>query len=138
MIKEIATLIETETGFMKGSTLQVGHRLPTAPDRCILVAEPGGGDSNFYCPDMMDLSIQVISRGKTYMEAREDAWIVFRALHGTCGWNMPREEGSGSDYLVNDIEAMTTPQYISQDENGRYEFSVNFIFRCEESSCCES
>jgi len=136
MFPEICELIEQRTGFTKDSgALQVGHRIQSAPERCILVAEPGGGEPNFYCRDMMNLDIQVVSRAKTYFSAREDSWTVFRALHGQSGLNMPRLEGSGEDYLAMTIEAISTPAYIGQDGNGRYEFSTNYIFRCEEGSC---
>jgi hypothetical protein len=84
---------------------------------------------------MMNLNIQVVTRAMTYFQARDDAWIVFHAFHGTAGLNMARLEGSGEDYLAMTIEAISTPQYIGQDVNGRYEFSTNFIFRCEEGSC---
>uniref|UniRef100_A0A6M3M3E4 Tail protein n=1 Tax=viral metagenome TaxID=1070528 RepID=A0A6M3M3E4_9ZZZZ len=134
MFKEICTLIQTLTGLTIGSSLQVGHRAQKAPDRCTLVGEAGGGETNFYCPDMANLNIQIITRAKTYFQARDDAWLAYFFLHGTSGWNMPNT-GSGPDYLAMTVEAMTTPQYIGQDENGRFEFSTNYIFRCEEGSC---
>ena len=136
MFQEICNLIEDLTGLTKGTDLQVGHRLPGAPDRCTLVGEAGGGESNFYCPDMMNLNIQVVTRAKTYFQARDDAWVVFSVLHGTVGWNM-LNAGSGPDYLAMAIEAMTTPQYIGQDENGRFEFSCNYIWRVRQGSCIE-
>jgi len=135
MFMEICKLIADLTGFSIGSTLQVGHRVQHAPERCILVSESAGGTTNFYCPDMADINIMVVSRAKTYFQARYDAWAVYDALHGTAGWNMPRVGGSGEDYLAMVVEAVTVPQYIGQDENGLFEFSVNFIFRMEKASC---
>lgn len=137
MFQEICNLVADLTGLTKGADLQVGHRLPGAPDRCTLIGESGGGESNFYCPDIINLNIQAVTRAKTYFQARNDAWVVFNVLHGTAGWNM-LSVGSGPDYLVMAIEAMTTPQYIGQDENGRFEFSCNYIWRCEQGSCEES
>jgi len=134
MFKEICNFIESETSFVKGSTLQVGHRIQTSPDRCILVSESAGGEANPYCPDMANFNIQVVSRAKTYFRARDDIWEVYKALHGTAGWNMPNV-GSGFDYLAMSISALAVPQYIGQDENRRFEFSVNFIIRCEIGSC---
>lgn len=138
MIREISTLIETLTGFAIGTTLQVGHRVQDAPDRCILVGESGGGSPNYYMAfvGMADVNIQVLARGMSYFEARDDCWAVYNALSGTSNWNMPAV-GSGPDYLAMVVEAISTPAYIGQDENGRYEFSVNFIFRVEEGSCEE-
>ena len=135
MFKEIGTLIQTLTGLTIGGDLQVGHRAQDAPERCTLIGEAGGGETNFYCPDMANLNIQAVCRAKTYFQARDDAWAIFNALHGTSGWNMPNVTGSGPDYLAMVVEAITTPQYIGQDENGRFEFSTNFIFRMEEGSC---
>jgi hypothetical protein len=142
MFREICQFIEDRTGFTKASgTLQVGHRVQNAPVRCVLVAQPAGGEPNYYCPEMANLNIQVLSRAKTYFEAEEDIWTVFNALtkgsgeYPSGGWNIPRIDGSGGDYLAMVIEALQTPAYIGQDDNGRYEFSVNFIFRMEEGSC---
>ncbi len=135
MFKEICNFIEDRTGFVKGSTLQVGHRKQGAPERCVLVAETGGGEANFYNPDMANINIQVVSRGRTYFDARTDIWDVYEALHGTAGWNLPNASGTGPDYLAMTVEALASPQFIGQDENGRFEFSVNFIFRMEQGSC---
>ncbi len=134
MFIEICDFIAEKTGFKKGSSLQVGHRPATAPVRCVLIAEAGGGDPNPYSPDMAFLNIQAVSRSRTYFEARSDVWDVYRALHGTGGWDL-KGAGSGPDYLIMTIDAITTPQYLGQDEEGRYEFSVNFIFRIEQASC---
>jgi len=137
MFREVCQLIEDLTGFTKVSGyLQVGHRVQDSPERCILVGESGGGETNPECPDMANINIQIISRAKTYFQARDDCWTCYTALHGTAGWNLPNLE-SGPDYLVMFIEALAIPQYIGQDENGLFEFSVNFIFRMEEGSCTE-
>lgn len=116
-------------------TLQPGYRHQAAPPRHVLVQESAGGEPNFYCPDMANVQIQVISRAKTYFEAREDAYTVYTALHGTSGWNMPNWTGTGPDYLAMTVEAVAIPQYLGVDENRLHEFSVNFIFRMEEGSC---
>ena len=135
MFHEICTLIASKTGFVIGSTLQVGHRAQNAPDRYVLVQETAGGETNFYCPDMANIDIQVLSRAKTYFEARSDIWDVYNALHGTSGWNMPNWTGTGPDYLAMTVEALTTPQYLGVGDNRQHEFSVNFIFRMEEGAC---
>ncbi|MCK9598415.1 MAG: minor capsid protein [Candidatus Omnitrophota bacterium] len=135
MFKEICTLIADLTGFVIGDTLQVGHRLPNAPERCILVGESGAGGIEPQLPDYADVMIQVVSRAKNYFDARDDAYVVYRALHGTAGWNMPRLEGSGDDYIAWVVSAVSIPQYIGQTENHLFEFSTNYIFRCAEASC---
>jgi len=135
MFREICKLIEDKTAFAIGSTLQVGHRAQNAPPRHVLIQESAGGEANFYCPDMANIDIQAISRGKTYFEAREDIYVVYEALHGTAGWNLPNWTGTGPDYLAMTVEALAVPQYLGVDENRLHEFSVNFIFRLEQGSC---
>jgi hypothetical protein len=135
MFQEIVTFIEGKTPFVLGTTLQAGHRLATAPDRCVLIAESGGGATVPELPDRADFLIQALSRAKTYFDARADAWTVYTALHGTAGWNMPILSGSGDDYIAWTVEALAIPQYIGQDVDGRFEFSVNFIFRMAQASC---
>ena len=83
MFREIVTFIEGKTPFTLGSTLQAGHRLATAPDRCVLIAESAGGATIPELPDRADFLIQALSRAKTYFDARDDAWTVYAALHGT-------------------------------------------------------
>jgi hypothetical protein len=135
MIQEIAIFIASRTGFAIGSTLQVGHRAQDAPARHVLVSEAGGGEANPDFPDMANLVIQVLSRGKTYMDAREDIWDVYRAIHGTAGWDLPNWYSSGDDYLAMTVDAIATPHYIGVDPNRLHEFSCNFIFRMEQATC---
>ena len=84
---------------------------------------------------MAEVLIQVLSRGDTYFEARDDCWQVYEAIHSTFGWNMPHWTGSGLDFLAMSVYALAIPQYIGQDENGKYQFSCNFIFHMEQESC---
>jgi hypothetical protein len=135
MFQEIVTFIEGKTPFALGTTLQAGHRLATAPNRCVLIAESAGGATVPELPDRADFLIQAISRAKTYFAARDDAWTVYTALHGTAAWNMPNISGSGADYIAWTVDAIAIPQYIGQDVDGRFEFSVNFIFRMAQASC---
>lgn len=121
--QHLCNFIESKTSFVVGKNLFAGHRLPTAPNRCQVVLESGGGRTYFDLPDRVDKLIQIISRAETYFEARQDAWEIFEAIHGTAGWNMPWP----SEYQT--IEALADPQYIGQDEKGRYEFSTNYIFK---------
>jgi hypothetical protein len=137
MFREICTLIEALTGFAIGAKLQAGHWAQDKPERCVLISETGGM-TNFYCPDMIDVQIQALCRAPTYYQARDDAYAVFDALHGTNNWNLPRIDGSGPDYLAMTVEAIAAPGYLGEDENRRHLFSTNYIFRMEEGSCLES
>jgi len=138
MFMEIVQLISDLTGFAIGSRIQYGHSLQSAPVRCVLIQETGGGP-NFYCPDMVDMTVQVLTRAAKYSEARADAWAVFNAVHGTSNWELPRLGGaSGEDYLAMTVEALAAPQYLGEDDNRRHLFSTNYVFRMELGSCGES
>jgi hypothetical protein len=138
MFKEIVQLISDLTGFAIGSRLQYGHKLQDAPVRAVLVQETGG-EANFYCPDMINMTIQVLCRAAKYSEAREDAYAVFEVIHGTSNWELPRLDGlSGEDYLAMTVEALAAPQYLGEDDNRRHLFSTNYVFRMELGSCGES
>lgn len=132
MIQEIAKFIESRTSFVVGTTLRVGRRIQGAPDRCQVVLESAGGATYFDLPDRGDVLIQVISRAKSQMNARDDAWEVYKAIHGTAGWDLP-VISSGVFYVAMTIEAVATPQYIGQDDKRRFEFSTNYIFRIRDA-----
>ena len=136
MIKEIALFVATKSGLALGTRLQCAHRTPASPDRCSVVLESGGGSTFASLPDRINKMIQVISRGKTYMNAHDDAWTIFNALHGTLAGSvlplgsrtMPAIAPATQNYEVI-IDPVTDPQYIGPDDKGRYEFSCNYIFR---------
>lgn len=135
MFREICVFIKTQTGFGE-PYIQEGHRVVSAPPRCALISEAGGAETFPDLPDQANMMIQIVTRGRTYFEARDDAWVFYNALHGEAGWNLPNVgPGSGPDFLAMTIDAVTTPQYIGQDQNGRFEFSTNYIFRMEQASC---
>ena len=133
MLKEIVQFIEDQTSFVIGTDLFAGHRLQDAPDQCQVVLETGGSALHFDLTDRNDKMIQVLSRGKTYFTAREDAMEVFDALHtgayGMSGHTLAAVAPAVQDYEAMVIEAVSDPQYIGQDEKGRYEFSTNYLFR---------
>jgi hypothetical protein len=134
MIKEVSTLISNLTGFVIGTKLQAGHLQQGAPERCVIVLETGGPADFYPIHDQVDLGIQVTCQAPSYADAHEDAFTVFRALHGGCGYEMPGQDG-GPDLLVNTIEAVASPQYLGEDEERRHLFTINFTFRIEEGSC---
>lgn len=124
MIKELCDYIATKTTFIEGTTLQVGHREQAAPDRCVVVQETGGGDTNFDQPDMEWAQIQVVARGVSYSNARDDAKAVHAVLHGAAGLTIGT--APATQYIVGAITAVNPPQYIGRDERRRHEFSTNY------------
>jgi len=78
--------------------------------------------------------IQVLSRGDTYLTARDRAYAIYAAIFrdyvdtGSAGWTLPIVT-VGEEYEAMTIEPLAPPQYIGQDEKLRFEFSTNYIFR---------
>lgn len=130
MIKAIVQFIENKTSFVKGATLQVGWRPDSAPDRCIVVIESGGGEPIPLLPDREDKMVQIISRGLTYFNARDDAYEVYNAIRGA-GWQLP-EVVAGEKYEAMSITAVSIPQYIGPDKEGRREWSTNYMMKIED------
>ena len=83
--------------------------------------------------------IQIISRGKTYMNARDDAWEVFNALYASLPGSvlplgsstLPAVAPAVQNYEAMTITPLADPQYIGQDEKGWFEFSTNYIWRIQ-------
>ena len=123
MIKQLCDWIEDSTVFVCGTTLQVGHREQEAPDRCVVVQETAGGESNFYQHDIEWLQVQIIARGRTYLNARDDARTIHNLLNGAAGIEIG---ASPLFYFIGAITAVNPPQYIGQDDERRYEFSTNY------------
>lgn len=140
MIIEIAEFIAVESGFVRGTTIQVAHRTPDSPDRCSVVLESVGGPVHYDLPDRIDMMIQVISRAVTYMDARADSYEIYKSLFPDL--SVARNVPIGSmpitavaprvqNYIAMSITPLAAPQYIGQDEKKRYEFSCNYIFRMQ-------
>ena len=140
MLKGISEFIEDKTSFTIGSTIQVGHRTQDAPDRCICVLETAGGSVVPELPDREDPLIQVIARGLTYFNARDDAYEVYDGIYrnfktyAAAGFPIPAAGGGTGTHTAMTITPLAPPQYIGFDEKGRYEFAVNFIFRIKQTS----
>ena len=138
MLKEFCAFIATKTTFVVGTTLQVGFTPQTAPDRCNTVIESVGGEAFFDQPDRFNAVLQILSRstrGKlaNIFDARDDAWEIFNALTGnTAGiiksaqWTLPIVDKA---YKAMTIEAVAIPASIGPDEQGRFQYSTNYIVR---------
>lgn len=135
MIRELAVMVESLTGWTLGKKLHMGHLPQTAPKRYVLMLEQGGAPEFHPNEDMIAWAIQFFNLSADYMEAHDDAWTLYQQLHGLCGMNLPRLDGSGEPYLVQTIEALAVPQYLGEDDNRNHMFSTNYVFRMEEGSC---
>ena len=128
MLMEITQFISNHTALVIGTDLFVGHRPQGAQARCTVLLERSGGVEYFDLTDKVDWALQVLSRGATYMNARDDAMLVHALLHGASGWTLPVIT-SGDAYYLETAEAQAYPAYIGTDEKGLHEFSANYILR---------
>ena len=136
MLKAITKFIAEKASLTVGDDLHYGHRPQDAPDNCDVTLESIGAKPYFDLRNKFDKPIQVISRGTTYETARNRAWNIYNAIvgdfaYGSAGWTLPVVD-AGEEYEAQTIEANTDPQYIGQDEKGRYEFSVTYMFRIKD------
>jgi hypothetical protein len=71
---------------------------------------------------------QIVTRGPKgeFQQTRDDALIIYTALHGTSGWTIGPEASGGATYKLWSITALALPQYIGQDAKGNHEWSTNY------------
>lgn len=133
MLVEVGNCIELMTGgsFVLGDNLLIGWRPDDAPNRCAVCLEQAGGEVYGDLPDRVDLHVQVLTRSYDYHEARDDAYEIFRAIHGKCCKTLPIE--SGANYKNEIIDAIAAPFYIGQDDKGRFEFTTNYVWFFKEA-----
>lgn len=133
MIQEITEFIVNKAGLTRGTDCHMGHRPEDSIINCDTILETGGGSVMFDEPERADPTIQVLSRGTTYLTARNRAWAIYDAIFrdhevGSAGWTLPNVT-IGENYEAMTITPLAPPQYIGQDEHLNYEFSTNYIFR---------
>lgn len=132
MIKELTTYIANGvTGMVIDTNLFAGFRPAEAPSRCVAILEPTGGAVDSYLPDAGDKGVEVLSRAESYWDAREDIYKVFDFLKSKSQVTLPVVV-EGTTYIAQFIEANSFPQSLQQDEEGRWEFSVNFTVRIKQ------
>ena len=130
MLKEICAYIEEETSLLIDTNLFAGFVPSTVTVDCVIILE-SGGKPNFYLKDYQEKTIQVLSRAENYHIAKSNALIVYDLLHGSAGITLP-VVGSGKEYYVNTIEAISAPQSLGQDEKGLFNISTNFVLRIQD------
>lgn len=127
MLKEFAVwLISRVPGLTIGGNLQVGFRAQDAPVRCHTLLD-NGGPADYDLAYRRDMMLQVATRGENIVQAREDAWAVYSALHGTSGWTIGPLVSAGPSYRIWSITALAKPQWIGTDEKGAHEYSTNYL-----------
>lgn len=138
MIQEFSQWIENKTAWRIGTDLFIGE-LPLrridgteVPSRCVAIYEDGPSTVDGQLPDRSDKEIQIWNRADDYWTAREDAFALYRLIHGRENVYLPVLT-SGEDYLIMVMDAVAEPAPIAKpNAKGKYEFSTNFIFRIED------
>jgi len=131
VIKEIATYIESKvTDLTINTNFFVGWKPVDSVAKCSWLIESGGKPDG-YLKDRGEFTMQVLSRGESYFEARMEAYKIFDVLNTGAGLTLP-DLGSGV-YMANAVEAVNFPQSLGEDEKGYWLFSTNYILRIGES-----
>jgi hypothetical protein len=127
MLKEFSAWLCTQVaGLIEGGNLQFGFRAQDAPVRCHALLD-SGGPADFDLPYRRDMMLQVATRGETIVQAREDAWTIYNAIHGTSGWTIGPLVSGGQQYKIWSIGALAKPQYIGIGEKSGFEYSTNYL-----------
>ena len=130
MIKEITKLISTKCSLTVGTNLYAGYRPTDAPDECDVVTTIGGGSTVYSRPDCVNQNVQIISRAKSYPAAERRAYAIFDILRRIMGGvTMPVVDALETKMVCNVIEPINPPQSIGTDDQGRFLFSTNYVFR---------
>lgn len=123
MLKAFATWLAGEAGLALGSTLYAGHRPAEAPDACTAIYERGGERAFDETPAIREKAIQLVTRATSYFTARDEAHRIFDLLIGRIGVQLP-------GFYIYSITG-NAPQFLSQGEKGRFEFSTNLLIRAK-------
>ncbi len=133
MLHEFATwlvsrlnALGTTPPLVLGGNVQYGFKAQDAPVRCHVLLE-FGGPADFDLPYKTDMMLQIISRGEDAVQARDDAWVIYSAIHGTSGWTIGPLVSGGQAYKIFSISAQAKPLYIGQDEENGFLYSCNYL-----------
>jgi hypothetical protein len=131
LVKELTTYIKSllGTSWVIGTNIFAGFVPSTVDADCLIVIE-SGGTADFYLPDRMEKTVQILSRAEDYHDAMANAMAAYNALHGMAGAALPVLV-AGEAYFVNTIAAIASPQSLGQDENGLFNISTNFVFKLQ-------
>jgi hypothetical protein len=116
----------TETIF--ANVINKIYPVAQVPDRCCTLYEDGGSDSPYF--RYKQTTIQVISRDKDAVKARELAFKIYNKINSRFGLVLPAVTVGGANFpqvQIAEISANVVPQVLGFDENGRCEYSTNYI-----------
>jgi len=123
MLKELAQYVENKTDLTIGTDLFVGAVPPLeANDAAALLETPGAWDQ--FLPDKRTVLLQVYSRSKEYLKAREVVLTILNVFHGQSGIVLPVIT-SGEEYEVSAGVVINGPYSLGQDDKLRHEIVAN-------------
>ena len=123
-LDDVIQFIETANVAVFGADMFAGNYPSTAPEQCILVKASGGWAPNLYVP-IRHPTIQVLSRAPHSPEAEAKLREVYNLFHGETA----KHNYTIGSYRVLVSQAMQEPGDIGPDQQGRSEWSANFIFK---------
>jgi len=105
----------------------------------VTATPPSAPADGSYWPKYVEKAVQLLNRAEDYMTAHDDAEELYEAFHNTVGWNLPLvapPAGTGRQYMVCVLDAYGPPAPVGNpDEKGLFQFSTNYIWKIEETSC---
>ena len=124
MIKEFATYISNQTGFVIGTTLFTTSWDDDSPDMALLVSERGGPNPT-WSTSRFTSDILIFSRAFDWVTARENIESVSEALRKLGPVTLPTVE-TGVTWTV---EGMTVDQWqhLGQDDMKRHQYSMSCL-----------
>ena len=123
-LDDVIQFIETANVATFGSDMFAGSYPSTAPDQCILVKATSGWPPNLYVP-IRHPTIQILSRARFSPGAEATLREISSLFHGETA----RHNYTIGSYRVLVSQAMQEPGDIGPDQQGRSEWSANFIFK---------
>ncbi len=130
MLKEITQYLVNNTAsltvtLVEGTNLFAGHYESDKAASFVIVEAIVPGIADYDLEDFWQKPIRIFVRNKSYFTGQDLAQSLFDLLHGKEQISLP-VVSAGPTYLCN-ING-TTPAYIGQDQKGRFQFSINFMF----------
>lgn len=131
MIKELCQWIEDNTSFVIGTTVFAGYAPSDAAYTCSVVRETGGPPKT-YSTTRGTRSIQVLSRGDSYFNARADATTIHDLIRSNRGEVTLPVVTSGEEWTIESVTPVDSPYYMGQDARGLHLFTCNYLVRVKE------
>ena len=127
LLKGISQLVENEmAGYTLGTNLFHGYQPANEPMECTALIYSGIGGFEFDLPDSQQIRIQMLSRANDMPTAFEDNYTFFEQYKRRIYVDIPLIV-SGTQWVIQIMEANHPPYSIGIDQRGRFEVVTNFL-----------